>query len=63
MLHCITLAQTLLGECKLLGKITYELRPKVLSTPMSGISPEKKLVDKFLREAGPENTINVKKIC
>ena len=31
------------------GKSTYELLSKVLNTPMSGISPEKKLVDKFLR--------------
>lgn len=30
--------------------VTYESFPKVLSTPMSGISPEKKLVDKFLRQ-------------
>jgi hypothetical protein len=29
-------------------KNTYEFFWKVLSTPMSGISPEKKLVDKFL---------------
>jgi len=35
----------------LLGKCAYALFLKVLSTPMSGISPEKKLVDKFLRQA------------
>lgn len=36
----------------LLGMSTYALLPKVLSTPISGTSPEKKLVDKFLRQAG-----------
>jgi hypothetical protein len=34
------------------GKNTYEFFWKVLSTPMSGISPEKKLVDKFLIQQG-----------
>jgi len=34
-----------------MGKYAYALFPKVLSTPTSGISPEKKLVDKFLRQA------------
>lgn len=35
----------------IMGKYAYALFPKVLSTPTSGISPEKKLVDKFLRQA------------
>lgn len=37
---------------------TYDLFPKVLRTPTSGISPEKKLVDKFLR-----HTEALKQLC
>ena len=41
-----------------IGDATYEVFLKVPSIPTSGISPEKKLVDKFLeRNAAPDFTI------